>query len=198
MAIVIGSGHGTNNVLQLAQLLLCDLDGLTGLSRASTQELQQVRSIGEAKAAQVKAALELGRRAMTMPFEERQFIRSPDEAAQLLMPEMVDLEQEHLRVILLDTRNRVLSTPTINIGSLNSNIVRIGELFRAGIRENAATMIVAHNHPSGNPSPSPEDVRVTRQIVEAGKLLSIEVLDHIIIGRQRYVSMKDRGLGFDY
>ena len=106
------------------------------------------------------------------------------------------LEQEHLRVLLLDTRNQVLAMPTIYIGSLNTSVVRVGELFRSAIKENAAAIIVAHNHPSGDPSPSSEDVRVTRQLVEAGQLLDIDVLDHVIIGRQRYVSLKERGLGF--
>jgi DNA repair protein RadC len=113
------------------------------------------------------------------------------------MSEMMFLEQEHLRLILLDTRNRVISTPSVYVGSLNTSVVRIGELFRAAIKDNAAAFIVAHNHPSGDPSPSPEDVTVTRQIVQSGKLLDIELLDHVIIGRQRYVSLKERGLGFD-
>lgn len=113
------------------------------------------------------------------------------------MSEMMFLEQEHLRVILLDTRNTVLATPTIYVGSLNTSVVRIGELFRAAIKENAAAVIVAHNHPSGDPSPSPEDVHVTRQLVKAGQLLDISVLDHLVIGHQRFVSLKERGLGFD-
>ena len=110
---------------------------------------------------------------------------------------MMFLDQEHLRLILLDTRNRVLRTPTLYIGSLNTSVVRVGELFRAAIRENAAAFIVAHNHPSGDPAPSPEDISVTRQLVQAGKLLDIAVLDHIIIGSGRFVSLKQRGLGFD-
>ena len=115
----------------------------------------------------------------------------------LLMTEMSLLEQEHLRLVLLDTRNHVLATPTIYVGSLNTSVVRVGELFRAAIKENAAALIVVHNHPSGDPSPAPEDVRVTGQIVSAGKLLDVDVLDHIIIGRQRFVSLKERGLGFE-
>jgi DNA repair protein RadC len=113
------------------------------------------------------------------------------------MTEMAFLEQEHLRLILLDTRNHVLSTPTIYVGSLNTSVLRVGELFRSAIKENAAALIVVHNHPSGDPAPSPEDVRVTSQIVSAGQLLDIDVLDHIIIGQQRFVSLKERGLGFD-
>ena len=112
------------------------------------------------------------------------------------MAEMSLLPQEHLRTVLLDTRNRVLGIPTIYIGSLNAASVRVGELFREAIRTNSAALILVHNHPSGEPSPSPDDVQVTRLIVEAGKLLSIDVVDHLVIGRQRFVSLKERGLGF--
>jgi len=112
------------------------------------------------------------------------------------MLEMAGLEQEHLRTIILDTKNHVLKVHTVYIGSLNTAVVRVGELFREAVRLNSAALIIAHNHPSGDPTPSPEDVQVTRQIVEAGKLLSIDVLDHLVIGQARWVSLKERGLGF--
>lgn len=197
LAITLRTGVGGENVLRLAERLLAHFNGLPGLARASLTELCHVKGIGPAKAAEVKAALELGRRLLVAAPEERPRVTSPADAANLLMSEMMLLEQEHLRLILLDTRNHVLRTPTIYVGSLNTSVVRVGELFRAAIKENAAALIVAHNHPSGDPSPSPEDVHVTRQIREAGKLLDIELLDHVIIGRQRYVSLKERGLGFD-
>ena len=145
---------------------------------------------------QIKAALELGRRLLVTAPHERPQMRSPADAANLLMAEMSLLSQEHLRTVLLDTRNRVISIPTIYVGSLNTAQVRVGEMFREAIRANCAGMIVVHNHPSGDPTPSPEDVQVTRMIVEAGALLNIDVLDHLIIGRQRFVSLKERGLGF--
>jgi DNA repair protein RadC len=113
------------------------------------------------------------------------------------MLEMGSLEQENLRTILLDTKNRVLASPTVYVGNVNSSIIRVSEIFREAIRVNATALIVAHNHPSGDPTPSPEDVNVTRSIVEAGHLLGIEVLDHLVIGHQRFVSLKERGLGFD-
>ena len=113
------------------------------------------------------------------------------------MLEMGSLEQEHLRTILLDTKNRVLESPTVYKGNVNSSIIRVSEVFRQAIRANATALIVAHNHPSGDPTPSPEDIQVTRSIVEAGDLLGVEVLDHLIIGHQRFVSLKERGLGFD-
>lgn len=197
LAIIMRTGVGGESVLRLAERLLMQFSSLPGLSQASITELQQVKGIGPAKAVEIKAALELGRRLMAATPDEKPRVASPADAANLLMSEMMFLEQEHLRLILLNTRNEVLKTPTIYIGSLNSSVVRIGELFRAAIKENAAAFIVAHNHPSGDPSPSAEDVNVTRQLVQAGKLMDIGVLDHIIIGRQRYVSLKERGLGFD-
>jgi DNA repair protein RadC len=197
LAIVIGTGHGNDNVLRLAQLLLSEMNDLPGLVLGSTTEMEAVKGIGKVKAIRIKAALELGRRAIATSIEERPQVTSPADAANLLMSEMMYLEQEHLRVITLDTRNHILSIPTVYIGSLNTAVVRVGELFRVAIRINAAAVIVAHNHPSGDPSPSPEDVHLTRQLVKAGKLLDIEVLDHIVIGHQRYVSLKERGLGFD-
>jgi len=196
LAIVLRTGTGGENVLRLAERLLAEFGSLPGLSRASITELMNVKGVGEAKASEVKAALELGRRLMTSAPEERPVVSSPADAANLLMSEMMFLEQEHLRLILLDTRNRVLKTPTIYVGSLNASVVRVGELFRAALKANAAAMIVAHNHPSGDPSPSPEDIRVTRQLVDAGRLMDIEVLDHVVIGHQRFVSLKERGLGF--
>jgi DNA repair protein RadC len=197
LAIIIRTGVGGENVIRLAERTLAHFNGLTGLARASISELKQVKGIGTAKAVEIKASLELGKRLAAATPAERPTVTSPADAANLLMAEMSLLEQEHLRLILLDTRNHVLAAPTVYIGSLNTSVVRVGELFRAALRENAAALIVVHNHPSGDPSPSPEDVRVTSQIVEAGKLLDIDVLDHIIIGHQRYVSLKERSLGFD-
>jgi DNA repair protein RadC len=152
--------------------------------------------IGEAKAAQIKAAIELGRRLTLEAPDERPAINSPAEAAALVQYEMSGLEQEHLRVILLDTRNRVLDIVEIYRGSVNSSQVHIGEVFKPAIRRNAPAIIVIHNHPSGDPTPSPDDVAVTRAILQAGKLLDIDVLDHMVIGQGRWVSLKERGLGF--
>lgn len=197
IAIILRTGSGKESALRLADHLLTQFQGLPGLAQATLEEMQMVKGIGPAKAIEVKAALELGRRLTAVTPQERPKVTAPADAANLLMSEMSLLEQEHLRVILLDTRNQVLAIPTVYIGSLNTSVVRIGELFRPAIRRNAAAIIVAHNHPSGDPSPSPEDVRVTREIRKAGALLNIELLDHIVIGRQRFVSLKERGLGFD-
>lgn len=197
LAIIIRTGVGGENVVRLSERLLAFFDGLPGLARASVTELQTVKGIGPAKAIEIKAALEVGRRLLASAPEQRAQVSSPADAANLLMSDMSLLEQEHLRLILLDTRNQVLATPNVYVGSLNTSVIRVGELFRYAIKENAAAIIVAHNHPSGDPSPSPEDVQVTRQIVSAGKLLDIDLLDHVIIGRGRYVSLKERGLGFE-
>jgi DNA repair protein RadC len=196
LAIVLRTGTKEENAVRMAQRLLAKVGSLAGMVRINPSELALEKGIGPAKVAQIKAALELGRRMLIESPEERPQVRSPADAANLVMTEMSLLEQEHLRVMLLDTKNRVLETPTIYIGSLNTSLIRVGELFREAIRANCASLIVLHNHPSGDPTPSPEDVAVTRQIVEAGKLLDVDVLDHLIIGRQRFVSLKERGLGF--
>ncbi len=197
LAVILRVGAVRQNAVRLAEVLLAQFEGLTGLARAGVSELTGVKGMGTAKVAQLKAALEIGRRLQVASPDDRPQVRSPADAANLLMLEMSMLEQESLRVMLLDTRNRVLAVPTVYIGSLNTSLVRVGELFREAIRRNAAAILVAHNHPSGDPSPSPEDVAVTRQMVEAGRLLDIDVLDHIVIGRGRFVSLKERGLGFE-
>ncbi|MBE7528697.1 MAG: DNA repair protein RadC [Chloroflexi bacterium] len=197
LAILLRTGVPGENVVRLAERLLIQFKDLPGLARASIPELMTVHGVGEAKAVEIKAALEIGRRLLASAPQEKPRVTTPADAANLLMSEMMFLEKEHLKLVLLDTRNNVLGTPTIYVGSLNTSVIRVAELFRAAIRENAAAFIVAHNHPSGDPSPSPEDIRVTRQLAQAGKLLDIEVLDHVIIGHQRYVSLKERGLGFE-
>mgnify|MGYP002639953086 FL=1 len=196
IAILLRVGIRGENAIQMGTRLLLAFGGLSGLHRAAYAEVCAQHGIGIAKAAQIKAAIELGRRLTLESPEERPAIHSPADAAALVQFEMSALEQEHLRVMLLDTRNRVVDIVEIYRGSLNSSQVRVGELFRAAIRRNSAALIVVHNHPSGDPTPSPDDAAVTRAIVEAGKLLDIQVLDHLVIGRGRWVSLKERGLGF--
>ncbi len=196
LAIILRVGNKDENVIRLAQRLLTTYGGLVGLAQASFSDLIEVKGLGPAKATQLKAAFELGRRLLVAAPHERPMVKSPADAANLLMLEMGLLDQEHLRAVILDTKNHVLKVHTIYIGSLNTAVVRVGELFREAIRINAAAIIIAHNHPSGDPTPSPEDVLVTRQIVEAGKLLNIDVLDHLVICQARWVSLKERGLGF--
>lgn len=184
--------------LDLATDLLQHCNGLSTITRYSRQELMALDGIGRGRAAQLVAIVEIGRRYMAQhgPGDAAR-ITSPADAANLLIPRLCDLAQEHLEVILLDTRNKVIGIETVYIGSLNTSVVRIGEVVRRAVVANAAAFIVAHNHPSRDPSPSPEDINVTRQIVKAGKLLDISLLDHIIIGGNRWVSLKEKGLGFD-
>jgi DNA repair protein RadC len=160
-------------------------------------EVKAQRGLGEAKAAAIKAAIELGRRLALEAPEERPAIHSPADAAALVQYEMSALEQEHLRVMLLNTRNQVMDIVELYHGSLNSSMVRVGEVFKPAVRRNAASILVVHNHPSGDPTPSPEDIAVTKAMIEAGKLMDIEVLDHLVIGQGKYVSMKERGLAFE-
>lgn len=197
LAILLRTGLVNENVLQLAGRLLAQYGGLEGLARANFDELCQVKGLGKAKVTQIKAALELGRRLLATCPESRPQVRSPGDAANLIQAEMSLLEQEQLRTLMLDTKNRVIRVHTLYMGSLNTNHLRVAELFREAVRANCAAIIVAHNHPSGDPTPSPEDVQVTRQIVKAGEMLDIDVLDHLIIGQHRYVSLKERGLGFE-
>lgn len=195
LAIALATGTRRENVVGLAQRLLTTFNGLDGLARASFAELCDVSGIGPAKAAQIKAALALGRRLILAANEGRPQITSPDDAAQLLMAAMSAEFQEQLRVILLDTRHHVLRMVVVYVGNANTAVVRMGEIFRDAIKDNATAIIVAHNHPSGDPTPSPEDIALTVEIVKTGKLLDIAVLDHIIVGKSNYVSLKQRGLG---
>lgn len=196
LAILLRVGVQGENSVQLGQRLLNEFGGLHGLHRASVIEICNVHGVGMAKAAQIKAAIELGVRLRLEAPEEKPAIHSPADAAALVQYEMSALPQEHLRVINLDTRNRVINIEKVYVGSLNASTVRVGELFKSAIQRNAAAIIILHNHPSGDPTPSPEDVSLTRAVVQAGKLLDIEVLDHLVIGHGRYISLKERGLGF--
>jgi DNA repair protein RadC len=196
LAILLRVGVPGENAVQVGQRLLNVFGGISGLHRTPFEELCKQHGIGEAKAAQIKAAIELGGRLRIEAPEERPSVNSPADAAALVAYEMSALEQEHLRVILLDIRNRVLEIVEIYKGSVSSSQIHVGEIFKPAIRRNAPALIVVHNHPSGDPTPSPDDVAVTRAIVQAGKLLDVDVLDHMVIGQGRWVSLKERGLGF--
>ena len=192
LAAVIGG----QRQIEISQALLARFDGdIRRLYLAHPAELATVKGISHATAARIKAALNLGLR-LNLPAEERPTINSPADAAALVQYEMSLLEKEHLRVLLLDRRNRVLDTEEIYQGSVNSSQVRVGEIFRAAVGRLASAIVVVHNHPSGDPTPSPDDVAVTRAIVQAGKLLDVECLDHLVIGQGRWISLKERGLGF--
>lgn len=196
LAILLRVGVEGENAVQLGSRLLEQFGGLTGLQRADFQEVCDVHGLGPAKAAQIKAAIELGYRLLKENPTLKDSISSPEDAADMIRYKMQALQQEELWVVLLDTRNRLIHIEEVYKGSLNSSQVRVGELFRAAIQRNAASIILAHNHPSGDPTPSPEDAALTRVAVEVGKMMDITVLDHLVIGRGAYVSMKERGIGF--
>jgi DNA repair protein RadC len=196
IAILLRVGVKGESAVTVGQRLLNKFGGLAGLHRTPLADIKKQHGLGDAKAAQIKAAIELGRRLTLEAPEERPTINSPADAAALVSYEMSALEQEHLRVVLLDRRNRVSEIVEVYKGSVNSSQVRVGEVFKEAIRKNASALVVIHNHPSGDPTPSPDDVAVTRAIVQAGKLLDVEVLDHLIIGQGKWVSLKERGLGF--
>jgi DNA repair protein RadC len=197
LAIILRTGLVGEMVTELSNDLLTQYGGFWGLAQATVEQLSQRRGLKGAKVAQLKAALEIGRRMREAAPEERPQVSSPDDAFRLLQFGMATLEQEEMWILLLDTRNRLLGRPRpIYRGSLNSTSVRVGELFREAVRENAAGILVAHNHPSGDTTPSPEDIKITREIAAAGQLLDVDLLDHLIVGRHGYVSLKQRRLGF--
>lgn len=169
--------------------------GWVGLLRADIRAVAS--SLGTPRrAASLKAALEIGRRLVLAGYDDRFQVKSPADVAQLFIVEMLALDQEELWVAALDTKNRLLKVDKVYRGSVNSAMIRVGEVYKEALRLNAISIIVAHNHPTSDPTPSPEDILVTKQIVEAGKLLDVEALDHLIVGGNRYVSLRERGLGF--
>ena len=194
LAILLRVGVAGTNVVQLAQQLLVERGGWSGLLRSDYADLCRRHGIGEAKAAALKAALEIGRRLLLTDQEQRVQIKSPSDVAQLLMLEMSHLDQEHLRTVLLDTKNRVQGITTVYVGSLNSSLVRVGEVFKAALMRNSAALIVVHNHPSGAPEPSRQDIAITRQLIDAAKPLGVNILDHIIIGAGTHRSLRSMGL----
>ena len=197
IATLLRTGMQGENVLSLSSRVLAQFDGLSGLGRGTFAELCALKGLSEAKACQLMAGLELGRRLVSLSPAERVTINSPQDVANLVMGEMAALEQEHLRVLLLNTRNEVLSIQDIYVGNVNSSVVRPAEVIRPAVRDNAPSIIVVHNHPSGDPTPSQEDVGITQQLAAAGKLLGVELLDHVVIGNGgRFVSLNEQGLGF--
>ena len=197
LAILLRSGLAGENVLAMATRLLARFDGLDGLTRAGYDELCATRGVSDAKACQILAALELGRRLASLTPADRPAVGSPGDVANLLMAEMSLLEQEHFRVVLLNAKNHVLGVQSVYIGNVDSAVVRPAEVFAEAVRRTCPRVVMVHNHPSGDPTPSPEDIDVTRRIIEAGRVLDVEVMDHVIIGHQRFVSMKERRLGFE-
>ena len=196
IALVWGTGARGRNAVDLAEEALARHDGLTGLARASDTELAAIPGIGPARAAQLTAAFELGRRLLADWPSGRWTIRAPRDVAERLILQMGRLEREELRVVLLNTKNVVLRVATVYQGNVSSSLVRVGELYRDAVRLNASGVILVHNHPSGDPTPSPDDLHLTAEALAAGRLLDIELLDHLVIGHDAFVSLRERGVAF--
>ncbi|WP_232423559.1 RadC family protein [Bacillus massilioanorexius] len=193
IALLLRTGTKNESVLQLSERLIAHFDGLRMLKDASIEEITSINGIGEAKAIQLLAAVEIGRRVSNLCYTDRYVIRSPEDCANYCMNDMRFLTQEHFVCIYLNTKNQVLHKQTIFIGSLNASIVHPREVFKEAFRRSAASIICIHNHPSGDPTPSKEDIEVTKRLIECGKIIGIDVLDHLIIGEKKYVSLKEKG-----
>ena len=194
LALLLRTGSREESVLQLSGRLINSFKGLRLLKEASVEELTVIKGIGEAKAIQILASVELGRRINNLNDQDRYVIRSPEDGANYCMEEMRFLSQEHFVCLYLNTKNQVLQKTTVFIGSLNASIVHPREVFKEAFKRSAASIICLHNHPSGDPSPSREDIEVTKRLVECGKIIGIEVLDHIIIGDGQITSFIERGI----
>ncbi|MGG4166872.1 RadC family protein [Rossellomorea vietnamensis] len=193
LAILLRTGTKSESVLQLSNRLLNEFDGLNLLKDASLEEITKTKGIGLAKAVQIMAAVEFGRRISNLAFDDRYSIRSPEDGANYVMNDMRFLAQEHFVCLYLNTKNQVLHKQTIFIGSLNASIVHPREVFKEAFRRSAASIICIHNHPSGDPTPSREDIEVTKRLVECGRIIGIDILDHLIIGEKKFISLKEKG-----
>lgn len=201
LAILLRTGTAGTNVVELAETILMQYGSLSALSRTSVAELQNIHGIGKEKAKILKAALEIGRRLVQENVGERPHIASPEEAAAVLRERARSLDREVFWVLLLDTKSRLMTPPCeVSKGTLNSSLVHPREIFKPAIQHSAASIILAHNHPSGDPSPSANDIRITKKLIEAGKTMEIKVLDHLIIGRKTrdgandFLSLRESGL----
>ncbi len=194
LAILLRTGYKDESAVHLAERIIIQAGGLRFLPELTLEELQKFKGIGLAKAVQIKAALELGKRMVLSIRPEGISLSSPREVADFLMEEMRFYKKEYFRIILLNTKNQLISLEDISVGSLNASIVHPREIFHYPIKKSAAAIILVHNHPSGDPTPSREDLDVTGRLVEAGEILGIKVLDHIIVGEGRHLSFKEKGL----
>ncbi len=193
LAIIIGTGTRSATTVQVAERLLFRFESLGVLGSSTFEELLDVSGIGESKAAKVLAALELGKRLNGTPIT-RTTIATPKDVADVMMTQMRYLDREHFRALVLNTKNQLLRVIDISVGSLNSSVVHPRELYKMVIRHNGAAVIVVHNHPSGDPTPSAEDVALTRRLLKAGTILGVDLLDHVVLGDGAFVSLKERNL----
>ncbi|WP_112181492.1 RadC family protein [Paraliobacillus zengyii] len=193
LAILLGTGTREESVQDLAQRVLMHFEGINLLRESTFEELTAIKGIGMVKAVLILAAIELGKRMNQLKPQERYVIRSPEDGANFVMEEMRLLNQEHFVCLFLNTKNQIIHRQTVFIGSLNASIVHPREVYREAVKRSAASIICVHNHPSGDPSPSQEDIQVTKRLAECGKMIGIELLDHLVIGDQKFVSLKEKG-----
>jgi DNA repair protein RadC len=195
LALVIGRGIPKKSVMIIAQELLARFRNVKAISQATLEELSQIKGIGLAKAAQIKACFELGKREDLEPPDLVPFdIKNPEAVVKAIRASVQDKAKEHFKLILLNSRNRVIAISTISIGTLTTSLVHPREVFKDAIMHSAASVVLAHNHPSGDPDPSEDDLKITKKLVESGKILGIEVIDHIIIGKIDHYSFREKGL----
>lgn len=194
LAIILRTGTKCDSAVSLAGRLLKKDIGLKFLYESSFEELKDIKGVGMAKACQIKAALELGRRLRTFKDNCSVYIKTPGDAAEFIMEDLRHLKKEYMKLMLLNTKNMVISVKDVSIGSLSSSIVHPREIFVEAIKASSASIIIFHNHPSGDPTPSQEDINITRRIYEAGKVIGIELIDHIIIGDGNYISLKEKNV----
>lgn len=194
LAIIIRIGNKERTAVELSQDILHYFGGLRALNYLSIRELTQIKGLGPAKAIQLKAVVELSKRLASLSREAREVIKSPQDVAQLLMPELRFLTQEVFKLVLLDIKNQVIAMPMVSKGGLSSSIVHPREVFKEAIKHSSAAIILVHNHPSGIPEPSRDDISITKRLVDSGKIIGIDVLDHIIIGDGIFTSMKEEGI----
>ncbi|HYO42258.1 MAG TPA: DNA repair protein RadC [Candidatus Limnocylindrales bacterium] len=197
IAVIWGTGAAGYSALELAEEALARHTSVGALARASDAELAGIPGIGAAKAARLAAAFELGRRSVSDWPVGGWTIRSPRDVADRLMVEMGRLEREELRVLSLNAKNVVRRVSHVYMGNVSASLVRVGELFRDAVRLDASGVVLVHNHPSGDPTPSPDDLHLTAEAIAAGRLLDVDVLDHVVIGHDAWVSLRDRGVTFD-
>lgn len=194
VAIILRTGSNRESALQLAQSLLSNIGGIENFKQITIEELVAIHGIGQAKAVQLLAAVELGRRVLEITPAVKYAIRKPQDAAKYVSDDLKHLQQEHFVILLLDTKNCVISQELITVGTLNSSIVHPREVFKPAIKKSVSAIILVHNHPSGDSTPSKEDIEVTKRLIKAGQLIGIDVLDHVIIGGSGYTSLREEQL----
>jgi DNA repair protein RadC len=194
LALVIGRGIPKKSVMTIAQELIATFGNVNAIGQATLEELCQIKGIGIAKAAQIKASFELAKRENLETDEENFDIKNPEAVCKLISSTIKEKAKEHFKLILLNSRNKKIGISTISIGTLTTSLVHPREVFKEALAHSAASVILAHNHPSGDPEPSEDDLKITRKLVESGKILGVEVIDHIIVGKNNHYSFREKGL----